>query len=195
MDQQIKKVFHTALVLVPPKQCIDQIQLLRKQYDKAYERWMPHVNLCFPFADPAQFEQVFQALQNHLKDFPAFQVRLREFNHFQHGKNCVMWLNPESENDGIQKLYQEILKVYPQLDDLNKKSEHGFQPHITIGQFGTNQIEQRKKAFQPQFQEVQFQCQEIHMISRNGQDDPFQIMHTIKFKTENPQAYEYPGQK
>jgi hypothetical protein len=45
-----KKVFHTALVVIPDQ--IDQIQPIRKQYDTAYDRWPPHINLVFPFAAP-----------------------------------------------------------------------------------------------------------------------------------------------
>lgn len=60
MDSTLKKkVFHTALVITPPLNCIEKIQEIRKVHDKAYERWMPHVNMAFPFFDPVDFDSVY----------------------------------------------------------------------------------------------------------------------------------------
>lgn len=38
-----------ACCVIPPKGVWDPIQEIRKRYDSAYNRWMPHVNLLFPF--------------------------------------------------------------------------------------------------------------------------------------------------
>lgn len=46
----LKKVFHTALAIIPDQ--TEQIQPIREKYDTAYERWPPHINICFPFVDP-----------------------------------------------------------------------------------------------------------------------------------------------
>ena len=50
-----KKVFHTALIMAPPPDVIESIQKIRQEHDKAYERWMPHINLAFPFFDVNEF--------------------------------------------------------------------------------------------------------------------------------------------
>lgn len=84
---QVKKVFHTALVVIPDQ--IDQIQPIRKLYDTAYERWPPHINLVFPFAVPEQFDEVYETLQAELKYFKAFPIK---FGHIGHLKNTVMVL-------------------------------------------------------------------------------------------------------
>ena len=59
---QRKKAFHTALIITPPLELIEPIQKIRKSNDKAYERWMPHINLVFPFFDPLNFEEAFLLL-------------------------------------------------------------------------------------------------------------------------------------
>ena len=45
-----KDLRHTsAVVLVPPRDLWAPIQAIRATNDKSYLRWMPHVNLLYPF--------------------------------------------------------------------------------------------------------------------------------------------------
>ena len=36
----------SAVILMPPKELWAPIQAIRSVHDKAYERWMPHINMC-----------------------------------------------------------------------------------------------------------------------------------------------------
>lgn len=85
----MKKVFHTAVVIAPDQ--IEQIQAIRQKYDTAYERWMPHINIEFPFFEPEQFDQVYPVLQNEFKDFKSFPIR---FSKIEDLKGTVMVLEP-----------------------------------------------------------------------------------------------------
>lgn len=40
-----KKVVKSAICIIPPKELWDDIQEIRKENDKAYSRWPPHINL------------------------------------------------------------------------------------------------------------------------------------------------------
>jgi 2'-5' RNA ligase len=104
--KDIKKVFHTALVIVPDQQ--DQIQAIREKYDTAYDRWPPHINVEFPFVAPEQFDEVFEVLQHELKDFKAFPIK---FGRISHLKNSVMVLEPETQDNEILKLFNKIFTV------------------------------------------------------------------------------------
>ena len=67
MDQAFgKKVMHTALVIIPPQENCTQIQTLRKVHDKQFNRWMPHINMAFPFFDLPDFEKAAEKLQEGL---------------------------------------------------------------------------------------------------------------------------------
>ena len=48
-------VTYTALAIVA-QQDIALIQSIREKHDPAYERWPPHINISFPFVEPARFE-------------------------------------------------------------------------------------------------------------------------------------------
>ncbi len=41
----------SAVVIIPPEELCAGIQKLRAAHDKAYARWMPHINLMWPFVD------------------------------------------------------------------------------------------------------------------------------------------------
>ena len=47
----MSKTFQAAIIIQPPLDQWQQIQIIRKAHDKAYQRWMPHVGcaMCWPF--------------------------------------------------------------------------------------------------------------------------------------------------
>ncbi len=54
MEAATKLVHHTALAFTVEKDN-EQIQALRNKYDPAFQRWQPHINICFPFVDQPNF--------------------------------------------------------------------------------------------------------------------------------------------
>ncbi|EAL66657.1 hypothetical protein DDB_G0281791 [Dictyostelium discoideum AX4] len=44
-QEPLSKDFKSAIVISPPIELSIQIQEFRKKYDKAFVRWMPHINL------------------------------------------------------------------------------------------------------------------------------------------------------
>ncbi|CAG8623079.1 16825_t:CDS:2, partial [Dentiscutata heterogama] len=51
--QQMKS-YKSAICIIPPKSQWPNIQLIRQKHDKHYKRWMPHINLIYPFILPQQ---------------------------------------------------------------------------------------------------------------------------------------------
>ena len=51
--ESAKPTHQTALVLIPPESCWAPIQAIRKQHDRSFERWMPHINLLYGFVPAA----------------------------------------------------------------------------------------------------------------------------------------------
>jgi hypothetical protein len=68
--KEIKKVFHTALVIVPDQQTKSSL------LDTAYDCCPPYINFKFPFVAPEQFGEVFEVLLQELKEFKAFPSNL-----------------------------------------------------------------------------------------------------------------------
>lgn len=48
----------------------------------------------FPFVEYDSLEDAAAKLQAVLTNVPKFHVSLKAFRHFEHAKNCVVWLEP-----------------------------------------------------------------------------------------------------
>ena len=52
----------TALTLVIPIEFHNKINEIRSKYDRAYPRWMPHINFFFPFVTQTELKNVTEKL-------------------------------------------------------------------------------------------------------------------------------------
>lgn len=170
-----QKVYHTALVIIPPSETWPQIQAIRKVYDSAYDRWMPHINICFPFIPPEEFDLFHEKLSEKLKDFPKFIVKFTGFGHFDHAKKCVLWADPLDKEGEIKAVYETIVKELGFL-----KEGRDFNPHLTLGQFDKSKILAKKEELLKEWKEFSFEVGEIHLIQRDGQNSPFYIKKSVK---------------
>lgn len=86
---------------MPPKEQWEQIQAVRSKHDKAFERWMPHINMCaparlyqhelivpllrvYPFVPESEFAEAAKVLTEAMRDVAPFDVSLAAFDHFSH---------------------------------------------------------------------------------------------------------------
>ena len=93
------KTHHTAVAALPPPAVWEPIQGIRRRYDRQIHRWMPHVNLLYPFLPQAHFVTAVPLLTAAAGRAPAFQVTLRTFRSFTHRSGrCTMWLDPEPQD-------------------------------------------------------------------------------------------------
>ncbi|KYR03112.1 hypothetical protein DLAC_00607 [Tieghemostelium lacteum] len=182
MDNSNNKDFKSAIIVAVPEELNTQIQDLRKLYDKAFVRWMPHINLIFPFVKIEDFDNKFTELQKVIGTFKPFKLVYRDFGYFQHGKSCVVWLRPETPEDPtiLTRIQSALEGALPGFNELSTKSEAGFQPHLTVGQFGgLKQTTDKIESFKKTFKAIEFTVSEIYMIHRDG-DVPFTIRHCLK---------------
>jgi 2'-5' RNA ligase len=173
-----QKVFHTALVIIPPVEVWPQIQNIRKVHDSAFDRWMPHINLCFPFISPEEFDLFFERFSEVFKDFEKFSIKFSGLGHFDHAKKAVLWADPVTKMGEINEIYGRIVKELGYL-----KENRDFNPHLTLGQFEKGAVERKKEEFMKDWKEISFEVEEIHLIQRDGQNSPFYIKKSIKFKS------------
>jgi poly(A) polymerase len=95
MQGEVLKVVTSSIVIIPPEQTWGQIQDIRRLHDKSFERWMPHINLLYPFVPKVQFSSVVEKIQTVLKDIRPFTVRMQQFTHFEHRASTTVLLDPE----------------------------------------------------------------------------------------------------
>eukprot|EP01127_Copromyxa_protea_P013068 TRINITY_DN3472_c0_g1_i7.p1 TRINITY_DN3472_c0_g1~~TRINITY_DN3472_c0_g1_i7.p1 ORF type:complete len:816 (-),score=119.03 TRINITY_DN3472_c0_g1_i7:154-2280(-) len=174
-----KKEVQSAVVVIPPVDKWRNIQKIREKHDKAFERWMPHINLLYPFLPQAEFKKAQKIITRAVETLGGpFQVRLKKFDFFEHGSSCTVFLVPEivdADNENLVSLQSKLQSLFPHCNDLSLIGEHGFHPHLTVGQFSNVETAKRMiREFENWFEEVTFTLNSIFLICRTG-TDPFEV--------------------
>eukprot|EP01125_Pyxidicula_operculata_P012345 TRINITY_DN4051_c0_g1_i1.p1 TRINITY_DN4051_c0_g1~~TRINITY_DN4051_c0_g1_i1.p1 ORF type:complete len:363 (-),score=78.33 TRINITY_DN4051_c0_g1_i1:134-1222(-) len=176
----MSKVVTSAVVIIPPEDQWKQVQEIRAKHDKAYGRWMPHINLLYPFIPESEFRSVYEKTVEALSTVKPFKVIFDDFDAFNHGRSYTLFMKPRSEpSDGLLLLQAELERIFPHCNDRGSGSEDGFVPHMTCGQFmGKISVERAKNDFKQKVSPIEFELTHVHFISRT-QTDPFVIKYSI----------------
>jgi 2'-5' RNA ligase len=175
------KTHHTAVAILPPLEAWDPIQTIRERHDRHIRRWMPHVNVLYPFAPVERFDALEPRLRAACARVTPFEVRLAAFRHFHHGRGrYTMWLVPEPD-EPFQELARALGEELPEYDD-QFRFESGFTPHLSVGQFrGFEEVRRFKAREAARWRPLSFFVQELSVISRG---DPPQDV--FRFDREIP---------
>lgn len=168
----------TALCIIPPEDVWMQIQTIRSKYDKAYPRWMPHINFIYPFVTEENFAKTKERLESVLKREKPFSIRFdaSSFHYFkQTGDECTYHLQPTISTEILR--LQNLIQTH--LTDIPKK-KRAFQAHLTLGQTTTAEIDQVLADLSIQWQTIEFTIDRVYMISReNHPENLFVIKNEI----------------
>jgi len=116
----------SALAIVIPPQFHEQINVIRSKHDRAYPRWMPHINLIFPFVNSGLFSNI----KTILKDITLepFEIQLNVVDFFAQKKELTFHLRPKDDSK-LQELYSKVIELLPDVSLKHNK----FHPHMTLG--------------------------------------------------------------
>ena len=76
------RTHRTALAIIPPEGVREPIQAIRRQYDRRVRRWMPHINLLYPFRPVTDFGALTTSFAETCRAFEPFEITLRSLRHF-----------------------------------------------------------------------------------------------------------------
>jgi 2'-5' RNA ligase len=167
----------TALTLVIPDEFVTKINEVRSKYDKAYVRWMPHINFIFPFVESSEFDNAEVAIKKELSNIKPFNLTLDEIGYFAQGKNLTVHIKTKDDSD-MKKLFVAVKKALP-----NVQIKHDeFHPHLTIAQIpkqgSQKQIDQFEKWLGDGFT---FKVNKVFILQRSKTDTdiPFHVEREI----------------
>jgi len=175
-------------------------------YSPKFGRWMPHINLLWPFVSQNHFEEGTKLLLNNPKfqRLSPFLIRLDKFAFNDNSK--YLFLVPEivsadganedpakkskkkekkkaaavvGETNPIITLRNILLDCFP--DTLVDNSKLNYEPHLSIGQFDQQKIAEVKETTQRQWKTMAFEVSEIQFITREGPNDKWKIHSTLQF--------------
>lgn len=174
------KTYQTAVVLIPPEECWEPIQTIRRARDRQVRRWMPHVNLLYPFRPRQEFDQAAAALQAVARGLSPFDISLNRFRHFGHGRgNYTIWLAPEPA-EALAQLQAALRRAIPDCDELSRRGD-GFRPHLSVGQVrGRAALERLRRRLQENWHPLRFTVRRVSLIWRGAApNDVFRVDRQI----------------
>ncbi len=166
----------TAVVVIPPRDVWPSIQHLRKQFDRQYRRWMPHITMIYPFRPREEFDALAPRFAEITARFAPFDLTLREIRFFRHrGQRYTLWLRPEPEEPLI-RLQEALQPLVPECNHV-QRYPGGFTPHLSIGQaHGQAERDARLAYVRKYWKPLTFSVTAISFIWRNPPpDDIFRI--------------------
>ncbi|GAQ83573.1 RNA ligase/cyclic nucleotide phosphodiesterase [Klebsormidium nitens] len=181
-----QKVHKSAICIVPPEELWGPIQDIRRVHDKHYKRWMPHINLIYPFwvDEGDNFQVAAERAVAKLSSIQPFQLSLKAFNYFQHNRSCTMWLDPTDATAQLQTLQAALQEAFPKCTELSTISD-SFKPHLSVGQWrNKRETEEGMRAFGDTWPGLEFTLKEVFLISRADFDDPFHKRSAIPLGAE-----------
>ena len=78
------KVYTSAVVIIPPLQYWGPIQTIRKEYDRQIHRWMPHINLLYPFRSNLEYDSLEEKFLEACSTIEPREISLNKFRYFNH---------------------------------------------------------------------------------------------------------------
>jgi len=175
----------SALIISPDEEFWGPIQKIREKHDKAFIRWMPHINLLYPFVPEKEFQTAFDKIEN--LQLRAFTIRFDGMGCFKHGKNATVFLKPtiveaNTNSNPLVELQQRLESVFPHCDDLSHRSEEGFQPHLTIAQFPSAQVDKKIQELMKTWTPFTWHVNKLYLIARppgSTGNEKFAIKKTV----------------
>ena len=126
--------------------------------------------LCFiPLLRIINFESVKPILTEVAQLIPPFTVKLAFFDAFRHHKNSTLFLKPEPKKR-IVALHDSLMQSLPEFDD-TAKFPGGFNPHLSVGQFQHNDLNNAKQELQENWNPVEFTVDSFSLIYRSEETD------------------------
>lgn len=175
----ISTTHQTALCIIPPENLWKPIQMIRSIHDKAYARWMPHINLIYPFVPESEFDQTKEKLERVLQEQTPFDIEFDQssIQYFkQKGQQCTFHLRP--------KISAKTVEIQNQIQNALFKSTGGttpsFEAHLTLGQTTTSRISDVLIEMKSKWTPIKFTVDRLAMISReNDPNEEFSIKKQI----------------
>lgn len=171
---------HTALVCIPPKKFWPRIEAIRKKNDGDFERWMPHINLFFPFIansyrndDLTDFtEEVLRPICSQMK---PFKVNLNKFSTYGRGKRCEVAVGPDRVN-GFVALFKSIQESLPKT--VAKRNRGFYKPRLTLGQFNKRSVDRYVQNAEESWRSIPWKVDRVYVVEKTH-TTPYRVKDII----------------
>ena len=128
----LRKSHRSALVVPVPHS--PQIKEIRTELEHKSHRWMPHINLAYPFHpyDCATQRSTAQMIRRLCEQIPSFSVQLKEIEYFQQRSGRSLFYVAPKNTAPFRNLQEALAEIFPDCADVAHYTR-GYQPHMILG--------------------------------------------------------------
>jgi 2'-5' RNA ligase len=156
----------SAVVLVPPVEAWERIQAIRRDHDRQFRRWMPHVTLLYPFLPRSELDGALPIAQEALAAIPPFELTLPRLDAFRHRcGTSTLWLAPEPK-EALVTVQRALVRALPACDAVNRFAS-GFTPHLSVGQARGDEALRALRASLEPWTPIAFAARQVTIIVRD----------------------------
>ena len=180
MREALTKTHTSAVAIIPPIEQWEPIQAIREVHDKQIRRWMPHINVLYPFVEHDRIDEVEPFIRAACARIEPFEISLTGFETFHHGRGrYTIWLMPEPD-EPLQQLARELERELPDLAH-QFQYESGFTPHLSVGRLdGYAAVKEFLAKHRPRWRPITWRLDELLVITRDAPpDDIFRFERPI----------------
>lgn len=179
-----------ALLISLPESCPAHaaVQRVRERHDPAFPRWMPHINLIYPFLPASQFQ--LPAIRRRLLSggVAPFELRLTGIGLLRHPRSSTYYLKPDEQSEkDLQALHERILAAFPALPKGSAKGKgkgkgkpgpddghdpDGFLPHMTVAKSELGPTPSLDEEIAAEVGQACFRVEHVSLCERSD-DTPF----------------------
>ena len=174
----------SSLVVAPPKEFWGPIVTIKKNHmnPKIKRPPYPHITLLAPFLNFSLLPEARAVLKEKLSTIQPFKIELNQFQIYYNKTSFTLYLAPTVSPAGsLERLYQACLDVYPQC------TKGPFDAHIGVGYFHSRrEAEMHLQKYQYDWQPFSFTVQEIYIMGRVSETDPFEVRQVVPLGGAEP---------
>lgn len=165
-------------ILIEDASLNTHIDFIRRNSDKAFNRWMPHINLLFPFLPVEELLVAEEMLNKELEKVQSFEMNLQSISSFsQKGIHTVHLSPSEEDSEKLHNLYLAVRRALPHF----QPQRSSFQGHLTIGQWKACDIPHELLA--GHFSSgIRVPVSRVCILTR-PRDGPFSVLSSIPLST------------
>mgnify|MGYP002029566979 CR=1 FL=1 len=180
----LRKTHRSALVIRVPHS--PQIEEFKSGLSTKEERWMPHINLAYPFHpyDCATQPNTAHMLRRLCLDTPSFTVKLSRLGRFaQRSGRHLIYAAPEDERP-FMRVQEALADMFPDCADVSHYAK-GYKPHMILGAVSSGQSDAFDfDAFASHWHPITFRVDTISWAMRR-ENGPFAIGESFDLLTSH----------
>lgn len=118
------------ILILPKFENLDELEIIRKEYDELYGILPPHITLAFPFENEMSNDELKSRLLEITSDIQPIQIELEgvSLHEDKRVNTNYIFLDFKKGQDKIIELHNKIYK-----NVLQTKLNFEYIPHITLG--------------------------------------------------------------